>query len=155
MNFFSIDPQAVWNHPKQWNWRRKVAPEKWFFSIDPITRKGWQMGVTTLFYIHKTRIYHIWCCIWHQIQITKSAMSHALAIPWVLIEYWEGRWFVLVVKMVHYAILKKEKKYMGNEITIEEKKKMLRVLQLRIHRWGKIQGNWRYHCCIHIKIWYF
>lgn len=68
-------------------------------------------------------------------------MSHALAIPLVLIEYWEGRWFVLVVKMVHYAILKKEKKYMGNEITIEEKKKMLRVLQLRIHRWGKIQGN--------------
>lgn len=38
----------------------------------------------------------------------------------------EGRWYVLVVKMVHYAILKKGKKYMGNEITIEEKKKKVR-----------------------------
>lgn len=38
----------------------------------------------------------------------------------------EGRWSVLVVKMVHYAILKKGKKCMGNEITIEEKKKKVR-----------------------------
>ena len=47
----------------------------------------------------------------------------------------------MVVKMVHYAILKKGKKCMGNEITIEEKKKMLRVLQSRIHRQGKNSGK--------------
>ena len=38
----------------------------------------------------------------------------------------ECRWSVLVVKMVHDVILKKGKKSMGNEITIEEKKKKVR-----------------------------